>query len=1213
MNPQAPRNGLRISNSQGASRVSGYVGRIPCHLTIDTGADVTIINSELYQKLNEVGEIEITPFSSKLKSVDGKEITVEGAGMVEIQIADVKVKQRVWILPSKEECILGTDFLREQGGVIDYQQGMLRVGRIEVPMERKKQEFCVRRVLLECNVKVPGYSEMIVCGRVEGKDNGVGCGVIGPTGNESKNLLIGRCVVNDSEGRIPVRVLNTSPVQRKLKKGMEIALLEPIIQISDLQKHDDPQTPNKNEAVPEHLKELYEKSAVNLNQEQREKVSYLLKSFKDVFSGGPNDLGLAKEVKHRIDTGDAQPVKQRPRNIPFAKRTEADRAVADMEKYGIVEPSSSPWCSPVVLVRKKDGTTRFCVDYRRLNHITKKDSFPIPRVDATLDALRGASWFSTLDLRSGYWQVELDSASKEKTAFSYGRGLWQFNVMPFGLCNAPATFERLMETVLAGLPWETCLIYLDDVIVHAADFDSHLRNLAAVLEKFRQGNLKLNPKKCCLFKSRVTFLGYVVSQEGISTDPEKISAITRWPTPKNGKEVKSFLGLCSYYRRFVAGFAEIAKPLHSLTQGTAPFSWTNDCENSFITLKQRLVETTTLSYPELNKPFILDTDASQYGIGAVLSQEIEGTERPIAYFSRTLRGPEINYCVTRKELLAVVNGMEHFHQYLYGTRFLVRSDHSALKWLLNFKTPEGQMARWIQKLQQYDFETEHRVGRQHLNADALSRRPCSDNDCHYCERKEIREHKNREEELQCSENPDELCQAGLVIRNLTSLESVEDLSLEDIEKAQKSDPEIRLILTWMNERPKKPSWQDVAPHSPMVKSLWGQWKSLKVVEERLYRCLEEGKDAAPRLQLVIPKSLRSGVMKQLHDNPTAGHFGITKTLDRIRERFYWPHCRNDVEVWCKSCEKCASRKGPGRKQTGPLKTYNVGAPLERIAVDVLGPLPCSLRGNKYILIVGDYFTKWVEAYPLKDQQAETVAEVLVKEFITRFGVPLLIHSDQGRNFESELFSQTCKLLGIHKTRTTALHPQSDGMVERFNRTLENQMAIFANKSQQNWDENLPLFLMAYRSAVHESTKETPAKLMFGRELNLPIDLLVGRPPGKTIKNVPEYVRNLQTEMEKTHEFARLRLQCASERMKRRYDTDAMTETFSCGEAVWLYNPKRRKGISPKLSCDWEGPYLVIKPINELLYSIQKSARSKPYVVHRNRLWKYYESKEAGNE
>lgn len=297
---------------------------------------------------------------------------------------------------------------------IVYQQGMPRVGRIEVPMERKKQEFRCRRVLLECNVKVPGYSEMIIHGRVEGKDNDVGCGVIGPTGNESKSVLIGRCLVNDSKGRIPVRVMNTSPVRRKLKKGMEIALLEPIIQITDIEKHDDPRAPNKDEAVPEHVKELYERSVVSLNQEQRETVSNLLEDFKDVFSEGPNDLGLAKDVRHRIDTGDEQPIKQRRRNIPFAKRTEADRAVADMEKCGIIEPSSSPWCSPVVLVRKKDGTRRFCVDYRRLNHITKKDSFPIPRIDATLDALRGASWFSMLDLRSGYWQVELDSASKEE-------------------------------------------------------------------------------------------------------------------------------------------------------------------------------------------------------------------------------------------------------------------------------------------------------------------------------------------------------------------------------------------------------------------------------------------------------------------------------------------------------------------------------------------------------------------------------------------------------------------------------------------------------------------------------------------------------------------------------------------------------------------------------------------------------------------------------
>ena len=331
------------------------------------------------------------------------------------------------------------------------------------------------------------------------------------------------------------------------------------------------------------------------------------------------------------------------------------------------------------------------------------DVIYFPRVDVTLDALNGAKWFSTLDLKSGYWQIELDSADKEKTAFSFGQGLWQFTVMPFGLCNAPATFERLMEAVLKGLSWDICLVYLDDIIVHTRSFDQHLMNLKCILDRLRQANLKLNPAKCTLFQTAVTYLGYVVSERGVSADPVKVQAVMNWPRPNNTHEVRSFIGLCSYYRRFVPGFAQLAKPLHALTEKNANFKWSEERDKAFQTLKDHLTKAPVLAYSDFDKSFILDTDASDVAIGATLSQMVEGEEHPIGYFSRTLTGPEKQYCVTQRELLAVVHAASHFHPYVYGNQFAIRTDHASLQWLLNFKNPEGQMARWLQKLQQYNF------------------------------------------------------------------------------------------------------------------------------------------------------------------------------------------------------------------------------------------------------------------------------------------------------------------------------------------------------------------------------------------------------------------------------------------------------------------------------------------------------------------------------
>jgi hypothetical protein len=373
--------------------------------------------------------------------------------------------------------------------------------------------------------------------------------------------------------------------------------------------------------------------------------------------------------------------------------------VDKMKNEGIIEDSSSPWSSPVVLVTKKDGSTRFCVDYRRLNDVTKKDSYPLPRIDDTLSTLAGSQWFSTLDLKSGYWQVGVHPEDKEKTAFSTGSGLYQFDVMPFGLCNAPATFERLMEFVLRGLTWKTCLVYLDDVMVVGSTFDEHLKNLNEIFGRLRSAHLQLNVKKCKLFQQEVNFLGHVVSPAGIQTDPDKLEPVREWPRPKDKHQLRSFLGLCTYYRRFVKRFADIAKPFHKLTEEKTPFIWDKESESAFRSLKISLYTSPILSYPKIKRQYILDTDASNNVIGAVLSQVQEGEERVIEYYSKVLSKPDRNYCVTRKELLVVVNAVGHFYKYLYGQHFKIRTDHASLKWLVNLKYLEGQAARWLERLQ----------------------------------------------------------------------------------------------------------------------------------------------------------------------------------------------------------------------------------------------------------------------------------------------------------------------------------------------------------------------------------------------------------------------------------------------------------------------------------------------------------------------------------
>lgn len=361
-------------------------------------------------------------------------------------------------------------------------------------------------------------------------------------------------------------------------------------------------------------------------------------------------------------------------------------------------------------------------------------------------------------------------------------------------------------------------------------------------------------------------------------------------------------------------------------------------------------------------------------------------------------------------------------------------------------------------------------------------------------------------------------------------------------------------------------------------------------------------------QLIVPRKMISQVLSQSHDVPLGGHFGINKTLSKIRQQFYWAYCKSDVEEWCRKCPVCFSKKGPRTKTKGELQVYNVGCPFERIALDILAPLPKSSSGNKYLLVISDYFTSWPEAFPLPNFQAKTVAETLVSEVISRFGIPHEIHSDQGRNFESNVFRETMTILGIGKTRTTPLHPQSNGLVERLNRTILQYLSKFVNDNQKDWDRWIPLFLLAYRSSKHETTEFTPAMMVMGRELKLPLELLRGNPPqgNELHKKVPEFVEDLKEKLISVHEDVRKRFILKSDKIKSKFDLKSHMISFKIGQRVWLYYPHKVRGKCPKLQRDWEGPYFIKSKINDVVYRIQKFAHRKYKVVHINRLAPYDE-------
>jgi hypothetical protein len=460
----------------------------------------------------------------------------------------------------------------------------------------------------------------------------------------------------------------------------------------------------------------------NLNEEQQQRFREFMMGYQDLFAWKPDDFGRTSVVMHRIDTEDASPIKQRFYRTSHENQLFIKNEIQRLLEAGLIKPSISQWTSPVVVVEKKNGKKRLCVDYRKLNEMTKKDCYPLPRIDDMLETLSGCQWFTSLDLANGFWQVELDPKDREKSTFITRFGTFEFAVMPFGLCNAPATFQRLMDTVLRDILWQFVVVYVDDINVGSKTFEEHLQHLKEVFTRLSNAGLKLSPEKCFFFKEKLPFLGHVVSKEGIHTDPEKLEVIKGMPIPKDLTQLRGFIALASYYRRFVKNFSSIAEPLHRLLKKGTPYVWGKDQNEAFEALKERLTTPPILAYPDFEKPFILYTDASSFALGAILAQkDDEKKEHVLAYASRTLNKHERNYGVTELECLAVVWAVKHFHHYLHGRKFTVITDHAALRYLKNMSNPVGKLGRWLMTLNSYDLDIINRPGKQHSNVDTLSR------------------------------------------------------------------------------------------------------------------------------------------------------------------------------------------------------------------------------------------------------------------------------------------------------------------------------------------------------------------------------------------------------------------------------------------------------------------------------------------------------------
>ena len=1239
-------------NGEARVYVKMRVGRTTQLCLLDTGCDITLIPARV------AGRRKIHDTAQQCIAANGTQIPILGWTLIKAWIGRNPVNINGLVTEHVADVMLGIDWLRENDVIWNFRRNEISIEGQTYQLESRtsKNRWC-RRVILADNIIVPARSQMNV--ETKAVFNGLQANqqqesdVWGTEPHEIKNgILVARTLLPNRANDLPVRIVNTTQEPMKLHKNTVISTLKQLQPVSEQPQ----QEGAPNDETRDIIASLIENVDRSVPEDVKGQLREMLQRYSTVFSRDEWDLGWTDRVTHKIDVGENKPIRQQLRRYPPSHMEAIDQHLSDMLRQNVIEPANSPWASNIVLAKKKDGTLRCCIDFRQLNDITRKDAYPLPRTDACLDAMSESKFFSTFDLRSGFHQVAMAPEDADKTAFITRRGMFRFRTMPFGLCNAVATFQRLMDLTLSGLNLEICLAYLDDIIVFSSTPEQHLERLEKVFRRLQEANLKLKPSKCSLMQTEVSFLGHVVNGSGISTDPEKIKLIGQWPVPNNLRELRGFLGLTGYYRRFVCDYAKIAGSLNNLNKKNARFEWTEECQSAFDELKNALQSPPILALPNDKDTFVLDTDASEYSIGAVLSQVHHGQEKVIAYAGRALNRNEVNYCVTRKELLAVVYFTKYFRQYLLGRKFVIRTDHAALSWLKKTPQPIGQNARWLELLGEFDFIIKHRQGRSHGNADALSRHPCLNKpSCTACHPDTtvhaamvVASGNGTSEDIQQQTNDVEtdgpadrtrspeteiISATGLSFSahngdtqkhsvpageyNREESETSEPQvvtqkdgpadelcwSNEEIAEAQRNDSDIGFIISLMSARSTKPEWKDVERKPSDTKSLWNEWERLELRSGVLCRKWTSLDGTPDKLQVVLPREYRSSFIKLVHTGMTGGHMGRSKTEEQVRLRAYWPNWRTQVASELKKCVECAQyHRGKAPRQT-PLQPFGAGEPFEVIAMDITGPHPRSSRGNEYIVTITDIFSKWCEAYPVRVHTAQVVAKILIDNFISRFGAPKRLLTDQGSEFESHLFQELCRRMEIEKIRTTPYKPSTNGCVERFHKTLNAMLGKIVQNNQRDWDDRLQSVMAAYRAAKHSSTGFSPNQLIFGRENRAPIDLVLGEvsEDKQHYDSYDEYVLQFQNRLRESYALAREHLEAAAERRKNEYDIKVKSAKFSVGQWVWYYYPRRYVKRSPKWSKNYDGPFLIVKVISPCDYVIQKNKRSRAQVVHGDKL------------
>ena len=1129
---------------------------------------MSLMNKSLYEELHKRKLTVPVRRRVHLQTASGSALKVVGCVAVEFVVGHETMQHQFFVVDSlNRKIILGKDWLTNNGVRLYWDLGTLRVGKSYVTMEEDIHVARVVRVAADmiikpqtitvCPVKTKGIPpEPNTLFEVGAVTKGFLSGEPG--------LMISNTVIKGNElSRFPLMVVNSTGKTYKIKRGCVIAQVHEVPVEGVINVRDMPHCTDNQKTI--------DWGDLQVAEEHREVITRLVEDNKHLFAATDLELGHTDTVRMNIDTGDATPIKMRPYRTPLTKREVVNKAIDNMLEAGVINKSTSAWAFPIVVVDKKDGSKRFCVDFRQLNKISKNMSYPLPVIDDILAQLKGAKYFSSLDLKSGYWQVKMADSDKEKTAFACHRGLFEFNVMPFGLSNAPGVFQELMAVVLSD-SGHFALAYLDDILLFSRTLDEHLTHIQLVFDRLKQHGLKLKLSKCQFLRTETNYLGFVINKEGIQPEPQKVEVIRGLPEPRSVREVRSFIGMVGYYRRFVPNMSEIAEPLIALTRKHAHFKWTEKCQVAFDFIKESLTTIPLLTYPDPNLPYTLYTDASDHCVGACLTQvsEIDGVEKPLYFLSHRLSDTQTRWATIEKEAFAIYFALKKLDHYLHGAEFVIKCDHKPLKYVLDAPMQNRKIQLWALSIAGYNCQVEYIPGPQNMCADLLSRVPPS-------------YFKDEPPELELDLDVDERTLEIAVLdshqfdpRQLASCEadkivdpSEEETDMFDMAAEQLKDEVVTGIMRDLK-----------ADNCPRTMD-----KRYMVKENVLYYITDP--DNEPVMRVLVPSHLRSRVLTQYHDDN--GHMGLDKTYDTAKSKYYWPNMYKTIHQYVSDCIVCQQRNL--KKIKPPVQESDTPPyPFAKVGLDLSGPYTRTLAGNKYIVSFIDWYSGWVEAFAVPDKCADTIAHLILEEIFPRFGAPLEIVTDNGTENENKVVREVLQTLNIHHVRTSYYHPQGNAKVERCHRTLHDILSKLMKGDDTSWDVKLNQALAAMRFNVSETTKFSPYFLLYNRDVVLPLDNLM-KPRRKYLGEEQHKIA-----LEKQHHTFRLvhrHMKHAKQRQLKYANKNAKLVEIEVGDAVYHKNHQK----SNKLQSNWRPYYRVVEKRTPLTFIIRNQLDGKVTKAH----------------